>query len=1195
MTIKISIGKGGDKGNAKRCQCSSEQKIVYIDSDTGAETDGGTDSTGDTYTPAPWSESLSVTDYASVVGRDPLAFFNFEDGETASYSVREDQSVALTNIEDKTGNQHEFFRTLSIDYDIFQSQNVAVFNAESQLWNNTIFDSIPSSYGQYYIAIIFSIFENVNNPLETLFSLTTNSLLGESLYVALTDSPQNSIEVKASNSSNEVSLGRSTQTVSLNTKTLLLFQQDGHRIRVWLHDGVTHSNVEILRLSADVQKDFNITELVIGAFAQNENPTNFFSGNLHGVVCGAGILPNSYNLINSLSEVWAIQNNTPNILTLTQDMVSAVSYSSAGLSCFDYLSRDVLTAPSSSFVAGLFEKAVDFDGSTVGFSANSQSLAFDLTNKTQFFLAIRFKPTSLNQTYKLLTFEDDQGLAWSIGVTSSNKIEVLVSTNATRNFQEDDRHTNPVILNEWNYFFLYSENGTKWRLLTNEFRDSDFNHINRANALWSGISSSSTITEGSARDGTGRAYCVIDERVILDRVWTESERQTWINEGQFRPWPYGFQTSGGGPVVVAPPTDSDDEEFFWGPQFGGGTGPANVELKSGNYHITFTTPPSSALDGVTSTIESVSIWWKAAPNYARGSSPWNYSIELCADSSGSPGSPVLNGRVDDIEITADFNAPGGDSSWRQQIQKISFSNPPIISAGTKYHLRLINNAANKLEQWVSINCLLSWPQGGYSSAFTYGSPTRTKDDWSIYRGSNLKYGNEAPMAVFRYNNGETQGCGYLDTWVARGNYGSGDSARIVGGNVRVRQKLTPHIDLKLKKVFISGARRAGDGDIVVELKDSGGVVLDSTTIPSSSFPLRQTALRRGLNYYTQHWGSSVFSGDAELSSDTLYYLEFSAPSGSEYYIGVLHDALFLPGDKFPSGGTGRYGTFFGLDASADMSLNNGASWQSYHRSAESPRTGKYDLAFYTVAQAVGETQGTGALDWEPSDLAGSSIWFDMQDNSNIVLYGSEVLSVTSKGSSVVASSIGSQRPTLGVSGYQYLEFLENSPQRLNFPSFVSAETVMVVTRELNNAVGFTSFFSNEGASFSGELYIFGSSGNFTTASVNGTGSSEGRVSVNGGDWSSQGTDPNFANGIFYPETNINILVLRYDTGTNLASRIGPRDAFNNNRMQICEILFSSLVLADSEIARLVGYAAHKYGISGQLPSNHPYKFSRPKK
>ena len=79
----------------------------------------------------------------------------------------------------------------------------------------------------------------------------------------------------------------------------------------------------------------------------------------------------------------------------------------------------------------------------------------------------------------------------------------------------------------------------------------------------------------------------------------------------------------------------------------------------------------------------------------------------------------------------------------------------------------------------------------------------------------------------------------------------------------------------------------------------------------------------------------------------------------------------------------------------------------------------------------------------------------------------------------------------------------------------------------------------------------------------------------------------------YPN-NLSIITLK-TLGNVSADRFGQDRGFNGRQWigKLGELLIYNSALSDSEISKVEGYLAHKWGLTGSLPSSHDYKVSLP--
>lgn len=1144
------------------------------------------DVSGAIHTPANWSEGQTLAGFSSAVAA-PLAYINAEDPDVVTYVVDE-TSVRATSITDKTANAHDFSAGNCI-YTIRNGRNVLKFSSPAEIESATLGAALAGA-GFDNPAVIAIPVEITNYPSSTVtvacFGSATTSVFRT---IDITSDGYVSCSWKDDSANTGAVTG--SQAIQLNTPTLIVVQHERERYRVWLQDGDTYTSELAASGSSSTGDSFTFDQFVLGAKLDSGSASQHFDGYISGLMVLDSVVSNSYTLIEQLCRVWPVVGHVPlGLSTIDANLVSHITFDGPAGDHADTLAGSTLSSTNGAVGAGVFGNALNTDGTSRDLSG-TMTAAHDLTNKLVFMLFMRFQPKSAGSGTAAIYLEakSASGVGWSIGTTTANKIEVI-RNHSDRLTQEDDRYTTSPVLDAWNYFFLFSYDGVTWELLVNNFQDSDFNHITVTGGLWSMLGETTPkLYIGSDGAGANDANALIDEIAIWNRVLTEEEREILVNGGSYRRVPWAYTKAADGPVVVDPPPSSGTtQEFFWGPQMGCCTGPANEPLKDGTYSIVFTVPPSSVIGSSATTLTDIAIWWKTSVSsgYSKGTEPWIYDIELRTDSGGNPGSLVTNGRISGASIT-----------FANQKLGHTWSSPPTVSAGTKYHIQLVNKASDPRTQWTSINNLLAWP-----NIFSRVQPTRSADEWSLrVNGSTKIY---TPMAMLSYSSGTRQGCGYVDGWVARGDRGSGETGPIISGDTWVRQILKPDEDIVVKRLFVSGARKSGSFPMIAQLKDSGGILLATAEIAAENYPegetLPRTARGSTLNYYTGHWGDAALSTEVTLAGGQTYYLELRTDSNTQYYICVLHDAAHTSAN-FPNDGKGRYGGYYGMNAYMQQSTNAGSSWGQFKLYA-SDTVPKYDIGFYfRVGTGDGGTSGSTA--WTPSSLSGTTVMFDVTDSSSRSVSGAEITQLTD----TIGGSITADRPTpvdatdggpqlaTGSTDYAHFDPAIRTRARLDVSSSVACETAVIVTRGVPYSSSFLSIYSTSGGgTFTGELMLYETTtsiGQANTTSIDGTSSSTGQVRINGGSWSSTGTNPAFAGSAYYPETGVNIISVKMATGTNTMNVLGPRDGFNTLEHEAICYVFNSTAQSDVEIEKIEGYLAHRFGAT--LASGHTYEFAPP--
>jgi hypothetical protein len=268
--------------------------------------------------------------------------------------------------------------------------------------------------------------------------------------------------------------------------------------------------------------------------------------------------------------------------------------------------------------------------------------------------------------------------------------------------------------------------------------------------------------------------------------------------------------------------------------------------------------------------------------------------------------------------------------------------------------------------------------------------------------------------------------------------------------------------------------------------------------------------------------------------------------------------------------------------------------------------------------------------WTPIELGSSlALWLDADDASTVILNGSTVSRWNDKsgnGRNAVQNTAADQPEyaATGLNGRPTLRF--NSPtsgrhllSTANFPSMTSGVSAIVVAQidESANWSGYVGVGALVGNTSNFEFYRQGggNSGNLVTA-----------ANRNGG---GGGVNFRFANHVDSPppasQPHIAATVVAGATGTNLDQRVNGGDRlpisaehlsgtlipqatgvirvgigyFSGDtsasamRGRISEIVMSPVPWSTTDRERLEGYLAHKWGLTANLPANHPFKSTPP--
>jgi hypothetical protein len=251
----------------------------------------------------------------------------------------------------------------------------------------------------------------------------------------------------------------------------------------------------------------------------------------------------------------------------------------------------------------------------------------------------------------------------------------------------------------------------------------------------------------------------------------------------------------------------------------------------------------------------------------------------------------------------------------------AFSGHAAVTAGEIYHVVFENPDPNPNVNYVSVDALYQ------AAAPTPSQPTMSDTDCAVLLFANYSTTEGTiwkprqgytPVLQMNYDDGYTQGLGYMEVWVG--------APEAISGTSSVRETFTVSGDSRtISSVAIRVARMSGSGPLTVRLETGAGTVIEQGEIPASTFPLNTTA--------TYFWGTYKFSASHTLATGQAYHL-------------VLQSAATTVYQAFPIRKGSSYGysnTTFFPDGYAQF-LQNG-SWVGWTQWGVTNRTDG-DLQFY---------------------------------------------------------------------------------------------------------------------------------------------------------------------------------------------------------------------------------------------------------
>ena len=200
----------------------------------------------------------------------------------------------------------------------------------------------------------------------------------------------------------------------------------------------------------------------------------------------------------------------------------------------------------------------------------------------------------------------------------------------------------------------------------------------------------------------------------------------------------------------------------------------------------------------------------------------------------------------------------------------TFSAPAAVTAGEIYHIVFENPDTNPTANYVSVDSLYQ------AAAPRPSQPTITDTDCAVllYADQGPSLGTVwqprqgyTPIVQMDYDDGFTDGIGYMEAWVG--------APQSISGSGSVREAFTVSGTSKVaSSVAVRVARLSGSADLTVRLEAGDGTLIEQGTIAATSIPSSTTA--------TYFWASYKFSAPHTLASGQSYHLVLQSPSSTVY-------------------------------------------------------------------------------------------------------------------------------------------------------------------------------------------------------------------------------------------------------------------------------------------------------------------------
>jgi hypothetical protein len=253
---------------------------------------------------------------------------------------------------------------------------------------------------------------------------------------------------------------------------------------------------------------------------------------------------------------------------------------------------------------------------------------------------------------------------------------------------------------------------------------------------------------------------------------------------------------------------------------------------------------------------------------------------------------------------------------------VTFSSPPVLAAGTLYHVVFRNVDPSPTVNYVSVNSLFVFspptPQQPRFADLDWAALMKDGSGWTVRRGF-------TPILALNYANGEQAGQGYMEVWIS-------GYEPITGSTAMVRESFTlSGASRTVSSVGVRLKRTSGTSPLVVRLETASGSLVAKTSIPTTAIAVSApTDWGNG----GSTWATATFSSPVTLAAGQRYNLSLSTAADTEYSIYAIHQGV-----DYGFGPT----TYFG-DGLAYSTLDGGSTWNTFGYSGA--HYGQSDLQFY---------------------------------------------------------------------------------------------------------------------------------------------------------------------------------------------------------------------------------------------------------
>lgn len=199
----------------------------------------------------------------------------------------------------------------------------------------------------------------------------------------------------------------------------------------------------------------------------------------------------------------------------------------------------------------------------------------------------------------------------------------------------------------------------------------------------------------------------------------------------------------------------------------------------------------------------------------------------------------------------------------------TFSAPAAVTAGEIYHIVFENPDPNPTVNFVSVDALYQ------AAAPVPSQPTMSDTDCAVLLFSNYSVEGTiwkprqgyTPVLQLDYEDGFTQGLGYMEVWVG--------APQTISGTASVREAFTVSgTSRTVSAMAIRVARLSGSAALTMRLESGDGTLIEEGEVAATSVPLNSSA--------TYVWANYRFSSPHTLAIGQSYHLVLQSPASTVY-------------------------------------------------------------------------------------------------------------------------------------------------------------------------------------------------------------------------------------------------------------------------------------------------------------------------